>query len=103
MAKRHDKQFKFDTVQHYEDHKELGLCGCAENLRIGHSTLTKWMKDFREFGDIPVCSSSNCVSNEQKEIARHRRELRDAQDALDVLKKQSIFWENDRINLSRSV
>ena len=61
--------------------------GCAENLGIGYSTLTKWLKDFRESGDIPVRGSGNYASDEQKEIARLRRELRDAQDALDVLKK----------------
>ena len=43
MAKQHDKQFKLDA----EDHKDLGVRGCAENLGIGYSTLTKWLKDFR--------------------------------------------------------
>ncbi len=52
---------------------------CAENLGIGYSTLTKWLKDFRESGDIPVRGSGNYASDEQKEIARLRRELRDAQ------------------------
>lgn len=51
------------------------------------ATLTKWLKDFRESGDIPVRGSGNYASDEQKEIARLRRELRDAKDALDVLKK----------------
>ena len=55
-----------------------------KNLGIGYSTLTKWLKDFRESGDIPVRGSGNYASDEQKEIARLRRELRDAQDALDV-------------------
>ena len=86
MAKQHDKQFKLDAVQYYQDHKDLGVRGCAENLGIGYSTLTKWLKDFRESGDIPVRGSGNYASDEQKEIARLRRELRDAQDALDVLK-----------------
>ncbi len=54
MAKQHDKQFKLDAVQYYQDHKDLGVRGCAENLGIGYSTLTKWLKDFRESGDIPV-------------------------------------------------
>ena len=87
MAKQHDKQFKLDAIQYYQDHKDLGVRGCAENLVIGYSTLTKWLKDFRESGDIPVRGSGNYASDEQKEIARLRRELRDAQDALDVLKK----------------
>ena len=48
MAKQHDKQFKLDAIQYYQDHKDLGVRGCAENLGIGYSTLTKWLKDFRE-------------------------------------------------------
>ena len=79
--------FKLDAIRYYQDHKDLGVRGCAENLGIGYSTLTKWLKDFRESGDIPVRGSGNYASDEQKEIARLRRELRDAQDALDVLKK----------------
>ncbi|NBI63901.1 transposase [Clostridiales bacterium] len=87
MARQHDRQFKLDAIQCYEDHKDLGVRGCAENLGIGHGTLTKRMKDFRESGHISVRGSGNYASDEQKEIAYLRRELRDAQDALDVLKK----------------
>ena len=47
MAMQHDKQFKLDAIRYYQDHKDLGVRGCAENLDIGYSTLTKWLKDFR--------------------------------------------------------
>ena len=57
-----------DAVQYYQDHKDLGIRGCAENLGIGYSTLTKWLKDFRESGDIPVRGSGNYASDEQKEL-----------------------------------
>jgi len=87
MAKQNSKQFKLDAVKYYESHKELGVRGCAQNLGVGYSTLTKWMKDLRESGDIEARGSGNYASDEQKEIARLRRELRDAKDALDVLKK----------------
>ena len=63
MAKQHDKQFKLNAVQYYQDHKNLGVRGCAENLGIGYSTLTKWLKDFRELGDIPVRGSGNYASD----------------------------------------
>ena len=79
MAKQHDKQFKLDAVQYYQDHKDLGVRGCAENLGIDYSTLTKQLKDFRESGDIPVRGSDNYASDEQKEITRLRRELRDGE------------------------
>ena len=106
MAKQHDKQFKLDAVQYYQDHKDLGVRGCAENFGIGYSTLTKWLKDFRESGDIPVRGSGNYASDEQKEIARLRRELRDAQDvgledAEDELKRLEDL-KNSRKELERT-
>ena len=39
--------------------------------------------------------SGNYAFDEAKEIAQLKRELRDAQDTLDLLKKQSTFWEGD--------
>ena len=78
MAKQHDKQFKLDAAQYYLDHKELGDRGCAKNLGVGYSTLAKWLKSFRESGDIPVRGSGNYSSDEQKEIARLKRILCDA-------------------------
>lgn len=86
MAKQHDKQFKIDAPQYYEDHKELSVHGCVQNLGTGYSTLTNWLKDFREPVDSPVRGSGNYASDEQKS-AHPKRELRDAQDALDISKK----------------
>lgn len=41
MAKQHDKQFKLDAIQYYEDHKDFGVHGCAKNLGIGYSILSR--------------------------------------------------------------
>ena len=86
--KQHDKQFKQDAVQYVYEHPDLTQTECAKNLGISITTLTRWLAQYREHdGDIPVRGSGNYESDEQKEIARLKRELRDAQDALDVLKK----------------
>jgi len=87
MAKHYDKQFQIDAVKYYHNHKELGLKGCAMNLGISHQSLSRWQKELRETGDIECRGSGNYASDEAKEIARLKRELRDAKDALDVLKK----------------
>ncbi|WP_093793566.1 hypothetical protein SPACI_045870 [Sporomusa acidovorans DSM 3132] len=88
MAKQQTQQFKEDAVRYYYDHSDLGVKGCASNLGIGYSTLTKWLKIARENnGDVPTRGSGNYSSDIEKENARLRRELRDAKDALDVLKK----------------
>ena len=99
MAKHYDKQFKLDAIRYYHDHRELGLQGCASNLGISHQTLSRWQKELRDTGDIESRGSGNYASDEAKEIARLKRELRDAQDTLDVLKKPSTFWENDGSHL----
>jgi transposase len=87
MAKQHDRQFKLDAVQYYLDHKDLGLQGCAYNLGISHQTLSRWKKELKDTGNIEYRGSGNYSSEEEKEIARLKRELRDTKDALDVLKK----------------
>ncbi|MHC6181024.1 transposase [Clostridium sp. JNZ X4-2] len=87
MMKQHDKQFKENAVKYYMDHKELGVKGCAQNLDIGTSTLSKWIRDSKNENGIQVHGSGNYSSDEQKEIAGLKRELRDTKDALDVLKK----------------
>ena len=84
----HTKQFKLDAVNYRKEHLDLTQVECAKNLGIGVSTLARWEAQFRDNdGDIPVIGSGNYASEEEREIARLRRELRDAQDALDVLKK----------------
>ena len=82
-----DKQFKMDAVQYYHDHRDLGLIGCARNLGISQQTLSRWQKQLRDNGEMPYRGSGNYESDEAKEIARLKRELRDAKDAINVLKK----------------
>lgn len=87
MAKQYDKQFKLDAIQYYQDHKDLGLIGCAANLGISQQSLSRWKKELEEDGEIECRGSGNYSSDDEKEIARLKRELRDTKDALDVLKK----------------
>lgn len=83
-----NKDFKINAVTYTAEHPDLSMSECAKNLGIGLSTLSRWKSQSQaNNGDIPVRGSGNYSSDEQKEIARLKRELRDAQDALDVLKK----------------
>ena len=100
----HTKQFKLDAINYRKEHPDLTQVEWAKNLGIGVSTLARWEAQFRDNGgDIPVIGSGSYASEEEKEIARLKHELRDAQGALDVLKKPSAFWEKtDRRYLYRS-
>jgi len=88
MGVHYTQKFKEDAVIYYNDHNDLGLNGCAKNLGISKSALGKWVNAAKEQdGKVPTRGSGNYSSDEAKEIARLKKELRDAQDALDVLKK----------------
>ena len=85
-----------DAINYRKEHPDLTQVECAKNLGIGVSTLARWEAQFRDNnGDIPVIGSGSYASDEAKEIARLKRELRDAQDALDVLKKAIGILEKD--------
>ena len=88
MSRHYDKKFKQDAVIYYLEHKELGLLKCAKNLGISKTALGSWTKDAKEnHGEVLVRGSGNYSSDEAKEIAKLKKELRDTQDALEILKK----------------
>lgn len=95
-SKQHDKQFKLDALKYVEEHPDLTQEECCKNLGISLITLSRWKSQYSQNdGEMPFRGSGNYASDEAKEIARLKRELRDAQDAPEVLKKPSAFWEKN--------
>lgn len=88
MTKQYTKEFKEDAVRYYMEHKELGMKGCAANLGISKTAMSNWFHTYQNNNEeVPVRGSGNYSSDEAKEIARLKKELRDTKDALDILKK----------------
>lgn len=88
MSKQYDKEFKENAVRYYKEHNELNLKKCSENLGIATSTLGDWVRKAESNnGEVPTRGSGNYSSDEAKENARLKKELRDTKDALDILKK----------------
>lgn len=94
MAKQFSAEFKHDAVQYYYSSNKT-LEEAAKQLKVGTSTLSKWVKNAKENnGTVVHRGSGNYSSEEEKEIARLRKELRDTQDALSVLKKAISILNN---------
>ena len=86
MSKQYDKEFKENAVRYVEEHKDISVRKCSENLGVSTSTLNDWVKAARDNnGVVPTRGSGNYSSDEAKENARLKRELRDTKDALDIL------------------
>ena len=96
MSKQFDKQFKENAVAYYHAHKELGWNKCAQNLGISRNAIRSWVKATAEnSGEVPSQGSGNYASDEEKENARLRKELRDTKMHLKYKKKPSAFWETN--------
>lgn len=96
MPKKYSDEFKKDALQYMEDHPDIDKRVCAEYLGVPYDTLYGWYKKAKreksQTGNDDI--KGNGLSDLEKENIRLRRELRDTQDALDVLKKAiSILGE----------
>ena len=86
IKRNHTEQFKKDALTYVHDHADLSVSACAKNLGIPASTLHGWINKFQENGEVHR-GSGNYSSDEAKENARLRKELRVTDDALEILKK----------------
>ena len=85
MTKQYTKEFKEDAVRYYMEHKELEMKGCVVNLGISKTSMSNWFHAYQNNNEeVPVRGSGNYFSDEAKEIARLKKELRDTKDALDI-------------------
>ncbi len=70
MATQYTEEFKNDAVRYWKEHPGFGIAKCAKSLGISKTALSNCRKMY-----------------DAKELVRLRKELRDTQDALDILKK----------------
>lgn len=87
--KTFDNEFRNNAIRYAQEHNEMTMTEVANNLGVGKSTLSRWMSEAKqsEIGSVEMRGTGNYASDEAKEIAQLKRELRDTKDALDILKK----------------
>ena len=84
--KQFDQEFKQNAVNYCLTHPELSRKECAKNLGIGDSTLYRWKQEAK--------ANNNQATFKGSGNRRLKRELKDTQDALEILKKAiSILGE----------
>ena len=81
-------EFKQGVVDYVLQHPDESKVAIAKHFGVADSTVHKWLKDAKNNnGTIYSRGSGNYSSDEAKEIAKLKKELKDTKDALDVLKK----------------
>ena len=80
-------EFKQDAVEYYYSSGQ-SLEKASADLKISQSSLNNWVQSAKNNdGAVPHRGSGNYESDEAKEIAKLKKELRDAQATIDILKK----------------
>lgn len=95
QRRKFDKEFKLMTVELSKNREDLKAL--AKELDIRVELIYRWRKEFMEkkTGSFPGHGKPK-QTLEEAEIARLKKELRDAQMERDILKKAvSIFSKND--------
>lgn len=89
MAKHsYDKDFKEGVIQYVLDHPDESYVSVGKRFGVHDTTVGGWIKDFKKNNsEVVIRGSGNYSSDEAKEIARLKKELKDTQDALEILKK----------------
>ena len=85
--KQFDQEFKQNAVNYCLTHPELSRKECAKNLGIGDSTLYRWKQEAKANNNQATFKGSGNLTEAELENRRLKRELKDTQDALEILKK----------------
>ena len=88
------QEFKEDTVKYYHSSGK-SVREVADEMGIGKSTLDAWISRAKKNdGKIEMRGAENYASDKDKEIAKLKKELKDTQDALEILKKAMGILSN---------
>ena len=90
MAKvaAYDKEFKESVVKYALEHPDETYTNLGKRFDVHPTTIGGWVKEYKEKnGEDVFRGSGNYSSEEAKEIAHLKKELKDTQDALEILKK----------------
>ena len=88
--KNYTREFKLEIVEmSYSTDKPLGQF--ADDMGIGRSTLTNWRNKFKTLGQDAFPGSGKQTPHDA-ELSRLKRELRQARQERDILKKALAFF-----------
>lgn len=92
MSRSYTPEFKKDALRYVKEHKgSSDLHTIADNLGVPYHTLYGWIKDERRIQRLSSAKKAEAeprsAAELERENARLRRELRDKEDALEILKK----------------
>lgn len=96
LRKRFTKEERLEIVKHSFE-ADVQVSEVAHRFGIAVNTLSRWRQEFRqEQGIKPEGQGIKILTDEERQIAQLKKQLREAQLERDILKKAiSIFSKDD--------
>ena len=85
--KRYSDDFKRNAIQYVEDHPDMILQHVADRLGVPSGTLHGWIRKYRRQLTDENADPRAPLTEAEKDNIRLRRENRELQDAVEILKK----------------
>ena len=97
LRKRYSKEEKLEIIK-LSLEEGTTVSELALRFGLGESTIYNWRSEYyREHGIIPEGQGVKEMSDEEREIAQLKKQLREAELERDILKKAiGIFSKNDK-------
>lgn len=90
MASRntYEKEFREGVIRYALEHPDETYLSIGEKFNVHSTTVGGWVKDYKEKGNVvEVRGTGNFSSDLEKENFQLKKQLKDTQDALEILKK----------------
>ncbi len=89
--KRYEDEFKLMIIQKNKEGKSV--TNLSKEFNVGVSTIHKWIK---MYNDTKSFRDADQLTDEQKEIKRLKKELKDEKMANDILKQAALIMAQKR-------
>ncbi len=91
--KRYNREFKLQACKLVVE-QGYSLRETAERLGMTSWSISNWMKDFRETGELPPKGQSSTAADELKQLRKENMDLRMENE---ILKKAAAYFAKDQV------
>jgi len=87
--KQFSREFKLEAINMVINHNRK-IAEVAESLNIGHSTLDRWLRQYRKELNGETPKAGNALTDEQRELQQLRKQVKRLTMERDILNEEEL-------------
>ena len=92
---KYSRDFKIGAVKQVIEEKKI-LSKVSKELRITPTMLSKWVYEFKEFGDSAFTGNGNKIKSKDFEVELLKRKLKESEEENEILKKAATYFAKNQ-------